>query len=120
MTIVKFLAAGVVLGFAAATCCLAQSTRPANLDALIKQLASDDWKVRDAAQTLIVQMGDAATKPMEEVAASSSDPEVQQRARDIIRQIAVADFTKPSLVTLRIVAAKYPSPEPDSCCASAP
>src|ERR1043165_6661521 len=109
MRFTRTLASAMLLLSAAASICPAQSTRPATttmstpsagLDALIKQLADHDWKVRDAAQTLIVHMGNDAAKAMQELAATSTNPEVRQRPQEILQQIAVNDFTKPSLVTL--------------------
>jgi hypothetical protein len=76
------------------------TTRPAELDALIGQLGSGEWKERDAAQKRIVDLGQPAVASIDELAKNATDPEVRQRARDILRQIQGGDFSKPSLVTL--------------------
>lgn len=78
----------------------APSTRPAQFDALAAQLGSSNAKVRDAAQASIVKLGDAAIPAVEELAAKAEDAEVKARAEAILRQIAAASVTRPTLVTL--------------------
>lgn len=70
-------------------------------DALAKQLGSKDWKERDGAEKRIVKMGEGAVAHIEALAKTSPDPEVQQRARAILRQSAMASITEPTLVTLK-------------------
>lgn len=74
---------------------------PVELESLITQLGASDWKLREAAQTLIVAVGEPAVARMKQVAAESTEPEVQERAHEILRQIAARTHTRPSLVTLR-------------------
>src|SRR5687767_5724285 len=63
------------------------ATRPAEFDALAEQLGSPDARTRDAAQAKIVKLGNAALKPVEELAETAADPEVKARAEAILRQI---------------------------------
>ena len=105
----RTLCLAIALTLTLAACGLAQttkqatttaSTNPAALEALIDQLGAPDWKDRDAAQKRIIEMGEDARTRMQQVAQKSDDPEVRQRAQDILQQIAAADLTRPTLVSL--------------------
>ena len=79
----------------------AGSATPSGLDLLIKQLSSPDWRVREAAQTSLIAVGDDALKPMQQLATSSTDPAVRQGAQAVVRGIELARALQPTLVTLK-------------------
>jgi hypothetical protein len=109
----------LVLALALPAWCQAQTTTPTtspttspattqaaasngeDFDALVKRLGSTDWKERQLAEQGIVKMGTAVVPRVEELGKKSADPEVQQRAKAIVRQIAMASLTEPTLVTLK-------------------
>jgi len=59
----------------------------AAVDALVKDLGSDDFKIREAATESLIALGDAA-KPALEAALKSADPEVKSRAERCLKSIA--------------------------------
>lgn len=69
----------------------AQEKLAHRIAALIKDLGSEEWAVREAAQQALVALGAPAEKALE-TAADSSDPEVAQRARDALKSIRGTGF----------------------------
>src|SRR5690349_6407918 len=88
----------LLVGTGCASAVFAQPTKPATsapttattahagLEKLIEQLGSGDWKVRDAAQTVIIALGASVRDRISQVAKDTDDPEVRQRAQDILQQ----------------------------------
>jgi len=101
LVIVLVAVAGVALAEdAAQTSAPSASVAPAALDSLVVQLSSSDWQVREAAKTSIVALGDAALKPMQQLAATSTDPEMRERAQAVVRGLELARSMKPTRVSL--------------------
>ena len=63
----------------------------AEVEALIKQLGSEDWEKREAAQKRLLAIGKPAVEKLR-AAAKSPDLEVSSRARDILAEIVGTGF----------------------------
>ena len=57
---------------------------------LIKKLGSDDFSTREQATDALKKAGKAAKEPLQKAAAESDDPEVRQRAKDILEEMSKA------------------------------
>src|SRR3954469_11987931 len=75
-------------------------TKPVDLEPLIRQLSDNDFHTRESAENKIIDVGDAASTRIEQLAKETTDPEVRLRAGSILKSIATANYAKPSLVTL--------------------
>jgi hypothetical protein len=80
------------------------TTAPAafDVDALIKQLGSDDAGERDSAQKQLVAMGQSVVPALKKAADSSDDPEIQSRAAAALAQMKDADSNGVSFITLHL------------------
>jgi hypothetical protein len=57
---------------------------------LIKKLGSDDFATREQATEALKKAGKAAKEPLQKAAEESEDPEVRQRAKDILEEMTRA------------------------------
>jgi hypothetical protein len=64
-----------------------QKLDTAGLDALIKDLGSEDFAAREKASKGLMAAGASAKAPLEKLSKDSTDPEVRERARSIIRAL---------------------------------
>lgn len=78
----------------------ATTTAPASVDTLLRQLSADDWAQREAAQKELVQIGDSALPSLRDLARTTTDEEVRQRAEIAIRKIEDQQLVGQTLVTL--------------------
>src|SRR5688500_12836414 len=78
----------------------AQTTRAADLDALMTKLRSKSFKERQDAEQKITAMGAAALGPVTQLAKTTKDPEVRQRAINILTEIESTDVSRASTVSL--------------------
>src|SRR5689334_21164414 len=62
-------------------------TTSSQIDTLIAQLGSKDFKQREAASKALEAIGHPALGPLRNVAAQSKDPETRQRARGLVQRI---------------------------------
>ena len=79
----------------------AQPTTAPAIDALIAQLADDDWQQRQRAQDRLVLIGEKARGALERAAGESSDPEVRERAAAALASIAQNAQAGPSIITIQ-------------------
>ena len=90
----------------AAAATTAPATNPAELeaeiDALLKQLASDDWPVRMAAQNRLAALGELAEARLKGAAVESDDAEVRARSEAALHQIAENRMSGPTLITMNV------------------
>jgi hypothetical protein len=101
MICTRSLAWSSFLTLVIASLCMAQATKPADLDGLIAKLGAADFHERDAAEARIVEMGDEAVKAIEALAEKTDSPEVKSRAASILKQIERTSLTQPTRVTLK-------------------
>ena len=95
----------------------AQATRPAasttasatnsagleaEIDTLLKQLASDEWPVRMAAQNRLAALGELAEARLKRAASESDDAEVRARSEAALHQIAENRMSGPTLITMNV------------------
>jgi len=84
----------------------APATNPAELeaeiDALLKQLASDDWPVRIAAQNRLASLGELAEARLKRAASESDDAEVRARCEAALHQIGENRMSGPTLITMNV------------------
>jgi len=80
------------------------ATQPtaANIDALIQQLSSEQWRARQQAQERLGEMGDAVVPRLTALARESNDEEVRSRAEAALKQIEANNKTAPTLITLHL------------------
>jgi hypothetical protein len=101
--------------FSAATLFAAAPTVPpdqdaeANIDRLIRQLAGDDAKLRDAAQKALDDHGEAAL-PALRTAAKGKDPQLAQRAGETVNRI-VGNILSQWLKDKEVVAVTFCGPD---------
>jgi hypothetical protein len=82
------------------------SAPSAKIEAAIKALSSDSWKERQAAQDVLVTLGDEIVPRLRKLATQSGDEEVRTRAGAALRQIEENAHLGPSIVTLHLKDAK--------------
>lgn len=78
----------------------AQPTTKPSIEALIAELASDSWQMRQAAQDKLVKLGMEALPRLRTLAKETPDEEVRTRAEAALRQIEQSQATGTSLITL--------------------
>jgi hypothetical protein len=61
-----------------------------NIRDLIRKLGSDDFATREQATDALKKAGKAAKEPLQKAAEESEDPEVRQRAKDILEEMSKA------------------------------
>src|SRR5688572_26487907 len=74
----------------------------AQLDALVSQLSSDDWKSREKAQQELARFGADAAPRLEALLEGSKDPDLRARVEGILKQIEENDASGPTFVTLHL------------------
>ena len=74
----------------------------AEIDALLKQLASDDWPVRMAAQNRLAALGELAEARLKRAAGESDDAEVRARSEAALHQIDENRMSGPTLITMSV------------------
>ncbi len=93
----------LLLALLATPAAAAPATQPSALiDTLLRQLAADDWKVRQQAQERLVDLGEPAVEALKRLAAETRDEEARTRAEAALRQIAERDRSGPTLITLQL------------------
>jgi len=99
----------IVLGMALALTGRAYAAAPATtqstsaaIEALVAQLSSDDWKVRQNAQDRLVEMGDAVVPGLQQLVRESQDEEVRTRAEAALKQIEADNKAAPTLITMHL------------------
>jgi hypothetical protein len=70
--------------------------------ALIAQLSSDNWAQRNAAQTALIAMGQAARKPLEDFLKTKPDEDLRARVEAALQKIDTNKSSGPSLITLHL------------------
>src|SRR4051812_28033025 len=86
--------------FALAAPATTQST--SEVDTLIHQLSSDNWRQRQAAQERLVVLGDEAREPLARAAKEGADDETRSRAESALAQIDENQAIGPSIITLHL------------------
>ncbi|MGB7161177.1 MAG: hypothetical protein WBD40_24160, partial [Tepidisphaeraceae bacterium] len=74
----------------------------AEIDALLVQLASEEWPARKAAQERLVALAGSAEPRLQRAARESGDAEVRTRCDAALQQIAEGRLIGPSLITLHL------------------
>ena len=74
----------------------------ADIEALIKQLGSEDWQTRMAAQNKLASLGELAEPRLQTAARDSDDAEVRARAEAALHQIADGRLVGPTLITMKV------------------
>ena len=69
---------------------------------LIAQLSSDNWAERNAAQTALIAMGQAARKPLEDFLKTKPDEDLRTRVEAALQKIDSNRSSGPSLITLHL------------------
>jgi hypothetical protein len=75
---------------------------PAAVARTIKQLESDDYTVRDAAQKALERLGPAALPLLRQAAQDATDPEVRRRLEAVIPKLEQVAALAPTRVTLNV------------------
>ncbi len=78
----------------------------AQIDAIIKDLSSDNWKDRQSAQDKLVKFGPDAVADLRQLADRAEDEEVRTRASAALRQIDENALIGGSLITISLKDAK--------------
>src|SRR5437016_9561863 len=78
-----------------------QSSSP-DVETLIQQLSSDNWKQRQHAQEALVMLGGDVRPRLQQLIRESANEEVRARAEAALGQIAENEETGPSVVTLKV------------------
>jgi hypothetical protein len=78
------------------------TSRPTGVQALLEQLGADDWRVRQAAQDKLIEMGLDVVPDLRNLLRATSDDEVRTRAEAAIRQIDEAERNGPTRITLHV------------------
>src|SRR5262245_60915815 len=65
------------------------------VERLIKDLGSDDWRTREKAGTALAALGEKALPTMRKVMLATDDPEIQRRLAVLVRKMDHARLVEP-------------------------
>ena len=83
---------------------IAASTRPtrAQIDALLRQLGDDHWKLRQEAQDKLVRLGEDVIVDLQKLQQETTEEEVRTRAEAALREIRANIEDGPTQITLHV------------------